>query len=64
MVKPVVINMGSAKGYEGEWVLMDGKKIIAHNKDFKKILRIAEKYPDDDERYVITRIFSANASFY
>jgi hypothetical protein len=63
MQKSNVINMGSVKGYEGEWVLMDGKKIIAHSTNMKKILKIAEKYPDD-ERYVITKIFSANASFY
>ena len=57
------IDMGFAKGIEGEWVLMEGDRVIAHNFNMKKILEIAEKYPDN-ENIVITKILASNASFY
>jgi len=57
------IDMGTAIGIEGEWVLMESGKVIAHDFNMKKILEIAEKYPDD-ENIVITKIFASNASFY
>ena len=58
-----VIDMGIAKGIEGEWVLMEGDKVIAHNPSMRKILKVAEKYPNN-ENVIITKILSPNASFY
>jgi hypothetical protein len=58
-----VIDMGTAKGTEGEWVLMKGNKVLAHSFDMGEILKIAEKYPNDDN-IVLTKILSPNASFY
>ncbi|MCK5559702.1 MAG: hypothetical protein KAJ51_03875 [Thermoplasmata archaeon] len=60
---PLIIDMGVAKGTEGEWVLMEGDRVIAHDSDMKKILKIAEKYANN-ENIVITKILSPNASFY
>ncbi|MCK4817443.1 hypothetical protein KA005_16855 [bacterium] len=58
-----VIDMGIAKGIEGEWVLMEGDRVVAHNCNMERILKIAEKYPNN-ENIVITKILSPNASFY
>lgn len=57
------VDMGIAKGIEGEWVLMEGDRVIAHNSSMKRILKIAEKCPDN-ENIVITKILAPNASFY
>ena len=34
--------------YKGEWVILKGNTIIAHNKDMKKILELSEQYKDQD----------------
>ena len=46
----------------GEWVILKDDKIIAHNKDMKVILELAEEY--DDKEITISQIPSSIYCFY
>ncbi len=48
--------------YKGEYILFLGNKVVAHNEDILKILKISEKYPLHDAR--ITRVLSDQANFF
>ena len=55
--------IGTARGPEGAWVLMEGDKVIATSMSIEEIYKIAEKYPDD-EKYRVAKILFPNASFF
>ena len=58
----VFIDMGTVTGIPGHWVLVVQGKVIASSEDAGEMLRLAEKYPEE-EAYV-TKILHPGASFY
>ena len=52
------ISSEKMKEYEGEYVVFHKDKIVEHNKDFSKILKLAKNYPKDE--VLITKIYSSD----
>ena len=57
-----ITDLGEVTGKEGEWVVVVKDKVVASDNDAGKMLRLSEKYPDED--VVVTKILYPNASFY
>jgi hypothetical protein len=50
------------KDLTGEWLVISDNKIVAHDKNLLKILKIADKYPD--ESTIVTKALSGQACFF
>lgn len=59
---PIFIDMGTASGPEGHWVVVLKGKVIASSEDVCEMLKLAEKYSSDD--VVVTKILYPNASYF
>jgi len=51
------------RGHEGEWLIIKNDKVVAKSNSAEKMFRLAdEKYHSED--VIVTKVLSANASFY
>ena len=51
------------RGHEGEWLIIKNNKVVAKSNSAEKMFRLPdEKYSGKD--VIVTKVLSANASFY
>ncbi len=56
------VGEGVIIGAEGQWVIVHQGKVIASDSDMDVILKLADKYPE--EEVFITKVLFPGASFY
>jgi len=59
---PKIEDMGEVRGFDGEWIVVVDGKVVASSDDEEKMFRFANKY--SNENVIVTKVLSANASFY
>ncbi len=50
------------EGLSGQWIIVAGDEVLAHDPNLKVILRKAEEYSDDD--ISVRKVLSGQACFY
>lgn len=55
-------DLGEVRGFDGEWVVVVDGKVVASSDDEEEMFRFANKY--SNENVIVTKVLSANASFY
>ena len=53
---------GSLEGLSGQWIIVSGDEVLAHDPKLTVILRKAEDYSDDD--ISVRKVLSGQACFY
>lgn len=56
------ITIDDISGPEGHWLVVVKGKVIANSSDLQEMLRLAEKYPEEDT--LVTMVLYPRASFF